>query len=103
MKEVQVIQYEAVDGQKFDDAKACVEHDLALLDQLLATLTQAEIKTALRKVGLLVRSDRLPPAPPLPAETEARLRKPAGHHGHAGAGEDAPLDPPAAKSAKEAA
>jgi dihydrodipicolinate synthase/N-acetylneuraminate lyase len=103
MKEVQITMYEAVDGQKFDDAKACVEHDLALLDQLLGTLTQAEIKTALRKVGLLIRNDRAPPAPPLPAETEARLRKPAGYSGHPGAGEDAPLNSPAPKSAKEAA
>jgi hypothetical protein len=59
MKEVQTTMYEAVDGQTFATLKACAEHEIALLDQLLASVAPDDIRTALKRVrGMTVRADR---------------------------------------------
>jgi hypothetical protein len=59
MKEIQTTMFEAVDGETFTTLKACSEHEIALLDQLLASVAPDDIRAALKRVrGMTVRADR---------------------------------------------
>jgi hypothetical protein len=58
VKSVQIIVHEAVDGKRFDTADKCAEYEVAILDQLLASLNPDLIKEALKRNGIVVRADR---------------------------------------------
>lgn len=50
--------FEAADGQKFDSSQACIDHEVALLDQLLASLNPELIRESLKRGGIAIRADR---------------------------------------------
>jgi hypothetical protein len=58
VKSIQIIVHEAVDGKRFDNADQCAEHEVAILDQLLASLNPDLIKDALKRAGIVIRIDR---------------------------------------------
>jgi hypothetical protein len=58
VKSIQITIFEAVDGTRFDTAEKCVEHDVSILDQLLASLNPDLIKESLKRMGIIVRADR---------------------------------------------